>query len=164
MLAHNLLFGAIVTAIAARWIGFRAGPLALVFAAFVSHLVGDYFGSGPGWGISPYLPFSSHEYLFDGAWELVSWQNTTIGAAFIVLTLVIAARRGYTPLETLLPSVDRAVVQAIRLRVTATPCATCGARAWFHCGSCAQPLCGAHARAVSRVARRCGTCITQPAT
>ena len=61
---HNLLFGMVVTLLSARWIGWKAGQLLLVFAAFLSHLVGDYFGSGPGWGISPYLPFSSVECPF----------------------------------------------------------------------------------------------------
>ena len=117
VLFHNLLFGVVVTLVSVRWIGWRLGQLALVVAAFVAHLVGDYFGSGPGWGITPYRPFSSFEYLNEHAWNLASWQNTTITAVAIVFTLVIAARHGYTPVEFISAAADRAVVEAIRLRL-----------------------------------------------
>jgi hypothetical protein len=147
-----------VTAIAARWVGRRSGPLALVYAAFLSHLAGGYCGSGPGWPLWPFRPFADTMFLCRSAWELVSWQNTTISAVAIVLTLVIAARRGYTPLETLAPAVDRLVVESIRLRVQTIACTACGERAWYRCATCGAPACQTHARTVTRLSRRCATC------
>lgn len=158
-LLHNVLFGAVVTGISARWIGLRSGPLALVFAAYVSHLAGDYCGSGPGWPLWPFRPFAEAMFYCQGAWELVSWQNTTISAVAIAITLMIAARRGYTPLETFLPKIDRIVVNTIRLRTRTIPYSACGERAWFHCGTCSQPVCETHARAVTRLSRRCASCL-----
>ena len=54
LVLHNLLFGILVTLVSASWVGLRPFSLGLVFLAFLSHLVGDYFGSGPGWGLWPY--------------------------------------------------------------------------------------------------------------
>jgi len=162
-LLHNVMFGAAVTAISARWIGARPVSLALVFVAFVLHLAGDYCGSGPGWPLWPFLPFADTMYLCRGAWNLTSWQNTTITAIALAITVWIAARRGYTPLETLAPATDGIVVSALRLRMSPTPCATCGARAWFRCAGCRAALCETHGRAVSRLSRRCEACATAPA-
>lgn len=65
-LLHNVMFGAAVTAISARWIGARPVSLALVFVAFVLHLAGDDCGSGPGWPLWPFLPFADTMYLCRG--------------------------------------------------------------------------------------------------
>lgn len=162
-LLHNLPFGVLVTAISVRWVGLRAAPLSLVFAAYLSHLAGDYCGSGPGWPLWLFRPFANAMVLCQGAWQLVSWQNTLISAIAIVLALVIAARRGYTPLETFVPKVDRAVVEAVQLRTRTIPCRACGARAWFRCAACGEPVCETHARAVSRLARHCDACAGVPA-
>ena len=114
ILAHNFLFCGIVVVCSARWIGLRAAPLALVGASFISHLVGDYFGSGPGWSIHPYLPFNSTEYLCDFAWELASWQNLAITVVALIAALWIAVRYGRTPLEFVNTGADAAVVETLR--------------------------------------------------
>ena len=116
VLTHNLAFGAAVTAVSAVWVPWRARELALVFVAFCSHLIGDFFGSGPGWGLQPFLPFSDRFFLFAHAWELAGWQNTLITVVAIALALVIAVRCGHTPLECGSPSADRATVAALRAR------------------------------------------------
>ena len=158
VLLHNLLFGAVVTVVSGFWIGVRAVPLGLVAAAFLSHLIGDYFGSGPGWGISPYLPFSNHEYLSAHAWDLTSWQNTTITAIAIVGVLMIAARRGYTPLEFIHAGADRIVVDTVRLRVVATVCIRCERRAYFRCARCRAAMCDQHRDPAGRLQARCVGC------
>lgn len=116
LIAHNLLSCAIVTLVAARWTGFRALPLLLIPASFVSHLVGDYFGSGPGWSIHPYLPFDDAEYLCPYAWELASWQNFLITVVFGAVMLEIACRLGRTPLEFVSARAEREVVDTLRMR------------------------------------------------
>ena len=121
VLTHNLAFGLVVTAVSAVWVPRRARELALVFAAFCSHLIGDYFGSGPGWGLAPFLPFSDRFFLFEHAWDLVGWQNITITLAGIVVALVIAVRVGRTPLELVHPATDRAVVDTLRARFGGGP-------------------------------------------
>lgn len=47
LFGHNLLYGLGVTLVAARWVGWRPRALGLIYVAFLSHLVGDYFGGGP---------------------------------------------------------------------------------------------------------------------
>ena len=116
LLAHNLLFGAIVTLVSARWVGLRPGRLALVFAAFLSHLVGDYFGSGPGWSLWPFLPFSNKFFLFEHAWDISGWQNIVITIAALAIALWVAVRDGRTPVELLSVATDQKVVDAIRHR------------------------------------------------
>lgn len=115
-LAHNLAFGLCITLLSASWVGVRVAPLGLIFAAFLSHLVGDYFGSGPGWGLWPFWPLSDRFYLSEHAWDLVSWQNTLITLVAVGAALGIAIRRGHTPLEFLHPGLDRRVVETLRLR------------------------------------------------
>ena len=84
--------------------------------AFLSHLVGDYFGSGPGWGLWPFLPFSDRFYECEYAWNLVSWQNTLITLVAIAVTLWAGVRQGHTPLEFVHAGIERAVVETLQLR------------------------------------------------
>src|SRR5207302_7065303 len=87
-------------------------------ALFHLHLVMDYFGSGPGWGIYYLWPFSS--WAADNrrvAWEFYSWQNITLAAVLVVWTIFIAVRRGRTPLEALMPRLDRQLVEWLRRHV-----------------------------------------------
>jgi len=120
VLTHNLAFGLVVTAVSAVWVPRRARDLALVFAAFCSHLIGDYFGSGPGWGLQPFLPFSNRFFLFEHAWELGGWQNMLITVIAIGVALVIAVRAGRTPLEFIHARTDHAIVDALRARFSAS--------------------------------------------
>jgi len=70
----------------------------------------DSFGSGPGWGIPYFWPFSKHTSINPHAWEFYSWQNLSAAAVFILWTLWIARRHGRTPLEALMPNLDRQLV------------------------------------------------------
>lgn len=119
MLAQNLTFGVLVTAASAAWVPRRPRELGLVFAAFLSHLVGDYFGSGPGWGLWPFLPFSDRFFLFEHAWSIVGWQNVLVTLAGIGVALAVAVRFGRTPLEFVHTGADRAVVETLRRRFSA---------------------------------------------
>ena len=63
VLAHNLLFAALIVLGSLRCTGRRAGPSALISGCFLIHLAGDYVGSGPGWGLEPFMPFSGRLFL-----------------------------------------------------------------------------------------------------
>ena len=157
LLAHNLLFGVVVTLASARWVGLR--PLALIFLAFLSHLVGDYFGSGPGWGLWPYLPFSDRFYLADFAWDIVSWQNTLITLVAMAITLWVAINKGRTPLEFVHAGLERAVVDTLQLRRVPAPCDCCSTRASVRCQSCRRPICEAHVASRKNLRFFCRDCL-----
>ena len=158
VLLHNLTFGVAVTLVSVAWIGLRPVSVTLVFASFVSHLVGDYFGSGAGWGISPFLPFSNVEYVYTMVPRDVLLPNIVANVGVIVLTLVIAVRTGRTPLEFVHAGTERLVVDAIQLRAGRVACAICGTGASVRCTSCSRPLCATHATSAVRWQPRCTTC------
>lgn len=114
LLAHNFTFGLILAAVLAAFSRHRFGVLCLYLGLFHLHLIMDYFGSGPGWGIVYAWPFSEASYQYQNAWELASWQNFVAAAALLLWTLLIAIKRGRTPLEAIMPSLDRKVVAALR--------------------------------------------------
>ena len=122
VLTHNLgtaIAVAIVSFLVAtrRWI-----TTALALIAFHLHILGDVAGArGPGgeqWPISYLLPFSgAWEWVWDGAWELNTWPNFTITATVLAVTFYLAWKRGYSPLEMVSGSADKAFVTTLRHRV-----------------------------------------------
>ncbi len=157
-LTHNLLFGVLVILSSARGVGWRPVPLGLVSLAFLSHLVGDFFGSGPRWPLWPFLPFSDISVLCACQWDLVSWQNTLITIVAMVLTLWLALRHGRTPLEFVHAGLERIVVDTLRLRRHPAPCARCPRRSSLRCHGCARFLCEAHVASWRRFHVLCGEC------
>src|SRR6185503_1143671 len=86
-LGHNLPFGLLLCFILAALSTHRATALGVYLALFHLHLLLDYFGSGPGWGI-PYLwPFSKHVSINPYAWAFYSWQNIGTAVALLVWTI-----------------------------------------------------------------------------
>lgn len=158
LLAHNLLFGTLLTAASVRWVGLKPRSLGLVVTAFLSHLVGDYWGSGPGWGLWPLLPFSRAYFMSPNAWDLVSWQNIFITLCALAVAWQIALRRGRTPLEFVHAGLERTVVDTIQLRSAAVACAACSSRAAVRCQRCARPLCEGHVASRQRLVARCRDC------
>ena len=144
VLAHNVWFGVGLTAVSARWVGVRARALAAVFAAFLLHLAGDYYGSGYGWALWPLWPLSSFEIMNPDAWPFVSWQNNAIAVAFLAATVAIAIWPGRTPLEAVHPPTDRAVVDALQLRMWRVACARCNQRGRARCIRCRAAVCPGH--------------------
>lgn len=51
------------------------------------------------------------------SWEFYSWQNITTAAVLLVWTIAIAVRAGRTPLEVLMPKLDRELVDWLRKRL-----------------------------------------------
>lgn len=119
---HTLAFAIFVSIIAfsvagaQRW---KIGLMALV--SFHFHLLEDTLGSrGPDgyrWPI-PYLaPFSSSLQLsWSGEWGLNAWPNIAITAVLLAITLWLAWRRGFSPLEMISVRADAAFVDTLRRR------------------------------------------------
>lgn len=124
---HTALFAAICVAAAAAVVGrgVRAGRRALVAllvgVTFHLHILCDVAGSrGPDgfqWPIPYLFPFdTSLQLTWSGQWRLDGWQNVAITAGLLVLTFVLATRRGYSPLGLLSERVDRGFVDTLRAR------------------------------------------------
>jgi inner membrane protein len=117
---HNLVFALVIGAIAfvlaaQKW---KTGLLALLSSHI--HLFEDVLGSrGPDgyqWPI-PYLaPFSSSQLAWRGQWGLNAWPNVLITLIPVLITLWLAWRRGFSPLEMVSAKADRALVESLRQR------------------------------------------------
>jgi inner membrane protein len=118
---HNLAFAVIIAVIAfalaaRKW---KTGLLAL--GSFHLHLFEDVLGSrgpeGYQWPISYLAPFSSGVQLaWRGQWSLNAWPNVLITIALLLITLWLAWRRGFSPLEMLSARADSCFVTALRRR------------------------------------------------
>ncbi len=121
VLAHNLTFVLVVTAA-----GFLLGEkkwltAALAFASFHLHLLCDLAGArgpeGEQWPIHYLLPFTDRvQWVWPGQWALNAWPNFVITGAFLVVSFHLAWKRGFSPLEMVSSSGDRAFVAALRKR------------------------------------------------
>ena len=115
-LGHNVFFFALVAAVLAALS--RRKPLA--FAAYFVlgwlHFALDYLGSGPGWDLYPWWPTSDAAVRWAWAWPFYSWQNLSAFFALLLATLWIARKLGRTPLEALMPRLDRRLVDAVQSR------------------------------------------------
>jgi inner membrane protein len=121
VLAHNLGFGLLITVIALMICRRRFFAPVMVFVSFHLHLLADIVGSrGPDgyqWPIPYLLPFSDKWQLtWQGQWALVSWQNISITILFLILTIWLAWKRGFSPLEIISQRADARVVETLRAR------------------------------------------------
>ena len=114
-LAHGALW-AVATVVVAFAVtrSWRTSLLALL--AFHTHIAMDLVGSGPGWPILYWYPFSTTEWLPSWQWDLASWQNSLFGLATIIVCLSMALRLRRTPVELFSLRADGAVVAAVRAR------------------------------------------------
>src|SRR5205085_2522286 len=63
------------------------------------------------------VPFPTRWQLaWSGQWPLSAWQYMVITAVLLLLAMVLARRRGYSPLEMFSKSADGAFVRALRER------------------------------------------------
>jgi len=122
---HNLAFALVIAATACalaaqKW---KAGLLALL--SFHVHLLEDVIGArGPDgyhWPIPYLLPFSSSVQLsWRGQWALNAWPNILITIVLVLITLWLAWRRGFSPVEMLSERADRSLVTTLRRRFPPT--------------------------------------------
>jgi inner membrane protein len=114
VLAHSLPFGLIACAVLTIFSTHRIKALVLFLALFHLHLLLDYFGSGPGWDIFYLWPVSHFRIPNSYSWEFYSIQNISFAFLLFLWTLLIAVRAGRTPLEILMPNLDRQIVELLR--------------------------------------------------
>ena len=121
VLTHNLGFGlfvAVVVFVIAKKKWLATG---LAFLSFHLHLLGDVVGAmGPDgyqWPIPYLLPFSNAwEITWQGQWAINAWTNFAITGVALLITFFLASKRGYSPLEMLSTSADRAFVKTLQDR------------------------------------------------
>ena len=122
LVCHGLP-AAIVVAIAAAIFGQNRPRVALLaFASFHLHLLCDLLGSRGNaledlWGIYYFAPLSdAHPLFWSGQWPLVSWQNTAITAALLIITFARAMKSGRTPVSLVSQALDGKIVATLRAR------------------------------------------------
>ena len=120
-LGHNLGFGLLVVLAYLLLATRRRLAALLAVASFHAHLLGDILGArgpdGEQWPIPYLLPFSrAWDLSWDGQWALNAWPNFALTLAALALTFFLAWKRGYSPLEMVSTSADKAFVDTLRRR------------------------------------------------
>jgi hypothetical protein len=119
---HGLPAAVAIAALAALVAKHRWRTALLAFLAANLHLACDLLGSRgvrpeDVWEISYLMPLSdAWHVVWGGQWPVVSWQNTTLSAALLVLMVVVTVWRGTSPVALLSARADRAVVEVLRAR------------------------------------------------
>jgi inner membrane protein len=117
VLAHGAVAAVSVTVLFAALARDRLRVALLAFLAFHLHLLCDFFGSGIGWGITYFYPFSRDEFISPVQWDLNSWQNMTATVIALFASGWLAIRNGRTFAETVMPARwDALVVETLRKR------------------------------------------------
>lgn len=117
VLAHNIFFGLFMSAIALA-ISRRMAIGPAVLAVFHLHLLGDIIGSrGPDgyqWPV-PYLyPVSDLQLQWAGQWELTAWPNLVLTVVLEIVMVMLAWRRGFSPVEIISPKLDAKLISMLR--------------------------------------------------
>jgi len=121
VLGHNIGFAMATTVVVIIFARQKFGTALLAFFSFHLHLIADLAGArgpdGDQWPIPYLLPFSNRWQLtWSGQWALNAWPNFVITATLIVVTIVLARRRGFSPLEMFSQKCDLAFVATLRTR------------------------------------------------
>ena len=118
---HSLTFAIVVAAVCAGLARRKWVTSLLALLTFHLHLLGDLAGSrgpeGYQWPI-PYLaPFSeAGQIVWSGQWQLNAWPNSAITIVLLAVTLFLAWRKGFSPLEMISRQADDTFVRALRAR------------------------------------------------
>lgn len=121
VLGHNIGFCIVVAIFAAIFARQRIKVMLLVIFSFHLHLIADLVGArGPDgfqWPIPYLLPFSnSWQLTWSGQWALNAWPNLLLTAVLIGAAVLLARRRGFSPLEIFSKKADAVFVDALRTR------------------------------------------------
>jgi inner membrane protein len=111
-LGHSLLAGVVLATVLACFAQRKVLGWVVFSALFHLHLAMDYFGSGPEWEIHYLWPFDDRGWESDYVWPLFSWQNIFAFGVLLAWAVGIAYAKRRTPLEVLMPSLDRRFTRA----------------------------------------------------
>lgn len=117
VLTHGIVAATVLSVVLGLCAKRRLLVTVLAFGAFHLHLLCDLVGSGPGWPLTYLWPFSSRELMWDGQWNLASWQNSVIGLFVTLGVLYCAVPFGRTVVELFSLKADAKVVAAVRRRL-----------------------------------------------
>jgi membrane-bound metal-dependent hydrolase YbcI (DUF457 family) len=116
VIGHNLWVALLVTFLVLLWRRKLVVAL-LAFVAFHVHLLCDLVGSGglhgEPWPILYLWPLSNKETLVTWQWPLDSPINMAITLILEVAMLVLAVRRGYSPIVLFSPRADQYVFRLV---------------------------------------------------
>jgi hypothetical protein len=113
IVGHNLAFGLLASALLAMLSTRRLLAFVVYLALFHLHLFMDLWGSGRDWGIAYWWPFKfgpGYWLMNPYGWDFYSWQNITTAFGLLLWTVWIGYRKKRTPLELLMPRLDRRLV------------------------------------------------------
>lgn len=118
---HNIGFALVVTFVAFAISKHRVLTSVLSFISFHLHLLGDLVGSrGPDgyqWAIPYLLPFSnSWQLTWQYQWQLNAWQNFVITGIVVVITFILAFKRGYSIVGLFSEKADKLFIQTLKNR------------------------------------------------
>ena len=121
---HTLRFALVIAALAFALAAQKWKTSLLALLSFHVHLFEDVLGSrGPDgyqWPVSYLAPFSSSlQLVWRGQWGLNAWPNVLIAIMLLLVTLWLAWRRGFSPLEMFSAGADSSLVAALRRRFPA---------------------------------------------
>ena len=121
ILSHNVGFGLFISAVVFVIAKKKWTATGLAVLSFHLHLLGDVIGArgpeGCQWPIPYLLPFSNAwEITWQGQWAINAWPNFVITGILLVVTFYLAWKRGFSFLEMVSTSADKAFVNALRNR------------------------------------------------
>jgi inner membrane protein len=112
--AHNLTFALLVSGVCTAVSPHRVKAFWIYLMLVHLHLLMDFLGSGPGWGIFYFWPFGRWMANNPYSWPFYSWENFCFAGIFLAWVVAIAIYDGRTPLEAVMPELDRKMVRAVR--------------------------------------------------
>ncbi len=110
VIGHNILFCVILAGVFAYFSQHRIKSFFIYLGLFGLHMAMDLFGSGVGWYLYFYWPFSMEKFYTNLCWEFFSWQNQVAGGLLLAWTIAIIYCQRRTPLEYIMPKLDRRLV------------------------------------------------------
>ncbi len=121
VITHNLGFALLLAIVVFVIAKKKWQTTGLAILSFHLHLLGDLIGArgpeGYQWPIPYFLPFSNAwEFSWQGQWAINAWPNIAITVMALVITFFLAWRRGYSPIEIISISWDRAFIKTLRNR------------------------------------------------
>jgi hypothetical protein len=122
LLLHGLPGALLCTVLFACFANEKWYAACLIFVSYHLHLLGDLLGSRGGgetaiWPIHYLAPLSDElTFVWSGQWPLTGWQNTTLTVVLMAYAIVLAVRRGYSPVSLFSKRTDTAVVETLRQR------------------------------------------------